>query len=291
MTIAISIKVNDGVVLASDSATTIFGRHSTGAVGVVKIYENANKIFNLRKGQPVGAITWGAGSIGHASVSTLAKDFRQMITEGYVDPDTKEDCAVAPGAYTIEQIAQKFKTFIFDKHYAAEFSTWKDEDKPALGFMIVGYSTNQPLAEEWKIDIVNGKCTGPYCVRKQDQVGITWSGEPEALFRLYGGHSPGLAQVLSDVSLSQEKIKEIMELCRTKLAVPMVMPPMPIQDAIDLAVFLVHTTVNFAKFSPGAATVGGPVEIAAITKYEGFKWVQRKHYFEQSLNPREEGVT
>ena len=43
MTIAISLKVNDGVVLASDSATTILGGDPTGRTGVINIYENANK--------------------------------------------------------------------------------------------------------------------------------------------------------------------------------------------------------------------------------------------------------
>jgi hypothetical protein len=31
-------------------------------------------------------------------------------------------------------------------------------------------------------------------------------------------------------------------------------------------------------------TVGGPTEIAAITKHEGFKWVQRKHFFPRDVN-------
>ena len=36
-----------------------------------------------------------------------------------------------------------------------------------------------------------------------------------------------------------------------------------------------------------AAPVGGPIEIAGITKHEGFKWVRRKHYFDTAMNPRE----
>jgi hypothetical protein len=31
-------------------------------------------------------------------------------------------------------------------------------------------------------------------------------------------------------------------------------------------------------------TVGGVAEIAAITKHEGFKWVQRKHFFKTEYN-------
>src|ERR1700731_4114299 len=51
---------------------------------------------------------------------------------------------------------------------------------------------------------------------------------------------------------------------------------MPIQDAVDLARFLVEATINFVKFSVARPkTVGGPIGIAAITKHEGFRWFQR----------------
>jgi len=62
------------------------------------------------------------------------------------------------------------------------------------------------------------------------------------------------------------------------------MPAMPIQDAIDLSIFLVESTIRFSKFAPGAPTVGGPIEVATITKHERFKWIQRKHYYKQELN-------
>ena len=70
------------------------------------------------------------------------------------------------------------------------------------------------------------------------------------------------------------------------MSIPLLAAPMPIQDAIDFGEFLVQTTATFTRFKHGAATVGGPVESAAITKHEGFKWVRRKHYFDGSLNPR-----
>jgi hypothetical protein len=52
---------------------------------------------------------------------------------------------------------------------------------------------------------------------------------------------------------------------------------MPIQDAIDLARYLAETTVGFIRYSVlRRKTVGGPIEIAAITKHEGFRWAQRR---------------
>ena len=33
-------------------------------------------------------------------------------------------------------------------------------------------------------------------------------------------------------------------------------------------------------------TVGGPVDLAIISKGEGFIWLKRKHYFKSELNPQ-----
>jgi hypothetical protein len=69
-----------------------------------------------------------------------------------------------------------------------------------------------------------------------------------------------------------------------KLSVPVVPAAMPIQDAIELAAFMVETAIRFVRFNLRAETVGGPVEVAVITKHEGFKWVKRKLFFTGELN-------
>jgi len=45
-----------------------------------KIYNNANKIFNLKKVWSIGAMVYGAGGIGASSVETLSKDLRQKFS-------------------------------------------------------------------------------------------------------------------------------------------------------------------------------------------------------------------
>jgi hypothetical protein len=79
MTVALSIKVHDGLVLASDSAATIYASDQDGNLATVNVYNNANKVFNLRRGLPIGGMVWGAGSIGRASIATLAKDLRLRL--------------------------------------------------------------------------------------------------------------------------------------------------------------------------------------------------------------------
>jgi hypothetical protein len=58
---------------------------------------------------------------------------------------------------------------------------------------------------------------------------------------------------------------------------------MPIHDAVDLARCFVEPTNGFVKFSVARPkTVGGSIAIAAITKHEGFQWVQRQKGFDTS---------
>ena len=64
---------------------------------------------------------------------------------------------------------------------------------------------------------------------------------------------------------------------------------MPFGEAINLARFLTDTTVGYTHYLLGPDLVGGPVEIAGISRHEGFKWVARKHYYRPELNPEDPG--
>jgi hypothetical protein len=154
--------------------------------------------------------------------------------------------------------------------------------------MVAGYSAGVSLSEEWIINIKNGECKEFKLIRKKEETGVTWNGLVEPIFRLIFGFSPDLTEILKEAELDDKIIKKIINLCQKKLTATMVIPSMPIQDAIDLAAFLVETTINFSKFTPGLTAVGGPIEIAVITRHEGFKWIKRKYYFDVNLNPKEE---
>lgn len=290
MTIAISLKVNDGVVLAADSATTLQGRdEQTGTTGVVNIYNNANKVFNLLKETPIGAITWGSGSIGAASISTLMKDLRRRFAGLSSE---HHDWKIDTGNYTVLEVATRVRRYMFEELYVPAFSDWPNDKKPALGFIVAGYSSDSGMAEEYQVNIAKGACAeAPVPLRQRQESGLSWSGQPEAITRLVMGLGTAMGEVLQhNLGVPVDEVQAALDVMSSSLEVPLVMPAMPIQDAIDLARFLVETTVGFYRFAPGAPSVGGPIEIAAITKHEGFKWVSRKHYFTRDLNVGERYV-
>ena len=61
---------------------------------------------------------------------------------------------------------------------------------------------------------------------------------------------------------------------------------MPKQELIELAEALVSITAVERKATPDEGTVGGLIDVAFITKHEGFVWIKRKHYFEAKMNLR-----
>ena len=96
------------------------------------------------------------------------------------------------------------------------------------------------------------------------------------------GHSSARAPI---AEVAKADVPKAIPVLQSKLEINVAPPAMPMQDAIDLAEFLVHTTIMFSRFKAGAPTVGGAIEIAAISKHEGFRWVRRKHYYPPELNP------
>jgi hypothetical protein len=291
MSIAVIIGVHDGVVLAADSASTLtVGVPQPGSqpvVGVLNVYDNANKIFNIYKGQPIGCITFGSGSIGNASIATLVKDLRYKLTKGEVTL-TNGTIKFDPKQYTITQVAEILALFLDEE--CTKVSDPAVRKGINMGFLLGGYSSDEPLGESWSVEIKNGVAGHPVELRKKHDPGISWGGQGEVLSRIVQGYSPDLFKILAQTmrrqqgSLSADQLSQMLGPALMYLQAPIVFAPMPIQDAIELARFLVHSAIMFSRFTPGPQIVGGLIEIAAITKHEGFKWISRKHYYDQVLN-------
>ncbi|WP_433291551.1 hypothetical protein ACQPZQ_02405 [Pseudonocardia sp. CA-142604] len=280
MTIAVAINVGDSLVLASDSATTQQWVTPAGHPDTINIWNSANKVFNLRKGLPVGAMTWGQASIDGVSIGTLMKDLRLRLTG---QDAACKDWALDPDSYTIREVADRVRSFLYDDRPAPQPSG-------PLGLMIAGYSADSSQAEWFTISVDASGCAGPIEVLPGGEAGVATFGQPEAFTRLIRGVSTDLPQALVNLGVAPSEAGQYAEAIAAEVSRPIVFTGMPIGEVIDLADFLVETTIRFVRFTPGDATVGGPIEIAALTKHEGFKWVKRKHYFPASLNPTQESM-
>lgn len=277
MTVCVAVKVHDCIVFAADSATSLIETDANGNQQIANIFENANKVFHIRKKLPVCAMTAGIGNFGSASISTLSKDLRRLL--GSDDAKWHVD----PNSYTVEEIAKKARRFFFDER----FQSVDPRPQGSFDYWIGGYSSHADLGEIWRINITDGVCGEPQCEATQDRSTISWGGQPEAINRLLLGYGQAVPLALVDAGADPNKIDALMEHVASRSQANVLTDAMPTIDAIKLAEFLVDTTKKFVQFLPGGNTVGGAVDIATVTKHEGFKWISRKHFYSRSINPLE----
>ena len=58
------------------------------------------------------------------------------------------------------------------------------------------------------------------------------------------------------------------------------------EDMANMAESFISLTSLVRRMSPHEETVGGPVDVAVISKGDGFIWINRKHYFKPEFNPQ-----
>ncbi|AKP56671.1 hypothetical protein [Mycobacteroides abscessus] len=271
MTVAVVVKVHDGIVLAADSALTY---PETG-----QVYNNADKIFHLHRQLPLAAMTFGVGQIDDMSVGGLIKDFRLRLMGK--DPAYGE-WELEPTTYDVEGASRRVVGALHELMARSEM----DFAENPLGIVFAGFSATQAKGEAWGA-IVTGNGDEPELspVAGPSTVGWLAFAQQDATQRLFRGYDDRLyREILEAVP---EESREAVEKIFAQQVVWPLASAMPFADAIQLAKFLVEVTSGYAHFIPGPDTVGGDIDVAGISRHEGFKWVSRKHYYDLRLNPGE----
>ncbi len=111
----------------------------------------------------------------------------------------------------------------------------------------------------------------------------------ETIVGLLNGGNPDLAKKISDFDLSiisNEFESQLNELKREKQIAPTLdtVAILSKEDLAEMAESLIYLTYLKLRISSTEESVGGPIDVAIISKGDGFIWKKRKHYFEESLN-------
>lgn len=108
---------------------------------------------------------------------------------------------------------------------------------------------------------------------------------------------PGVSKRTKDKVLKQaaQAIEPTMETIRQSLQsvrrdsfaepVARLVNMLPREELASMAEALVNLTSFKRRISWDAETVGGPIDVAVISRGDGFIWIKRKHYFAPELNP------
>jgi hypothetical protein len=268
MSIVACVKVYDGIALGADSATQITGRDPHGNINVLKVYQNATKIFQFQDA-PVGILTYGIGNIGEKSIETLLREYNinHKIEAGNFSSNDKQ--------YTVQNISQGLLQY-FRGLYEQQFTAIPQEQKPILGLYIAGYSENESLGEEF--EFVIPKDGTHKVVRPPGQFGASWRGISVPFSRLYFGIDPRVEERFTQ--MGRQDVIPIINQLKNEFSSKVIYNGMPIFDAIKFVEFILLTTIKLAYFEIGAPSCSEPIDLAVI-KDGKFTWKQKKELKEQ----------
>jgi hypothetical protein len=277
MTVAISLNLSDGVVLAADSAATVPGEGGS----VLKTYENAEKVFALGN-RPIGVALYGIAALGSRSVSSYLNEFEQTDPDDVLASDTD-----------LSEIVEALRDFLLNAYLSdlapllaqALDMPYEDipvEQIPILGVVVGGFSHGAFLSEVWHISIPTNAAAGSATQeRAPGQFGSNWYAMLEPIRRYFKGYDPALlgeafnyvlsargAPTFEDREMSPQEIEGLQEILnRHEYIIPV--QAMPMAEGIAHARFLVDLVISHHRYAVGAPVVGGAIRIGSVTHREG----------------------
>lgn len=278
MSLGIAFKGPEGLVLAADSRVTLLAQIQGGLVPpgtqvvMPATFDNATKLLSVPSQKHVAAITYGAGAIGLQAPRTAASfmpEFDFNLTQ-----ETKS-------RLTVEDFAKELSAF-----FAAQ---WTTAGMPAAGtaaaqnqdmvFIVAGYDDEKaPYGRIYEVKIPSSPT--PIELLSGGQFGAAWGGQRELTDRLLQGFDPQLPMLVQQhlnvpVADQQAAAAALSAALSTKLTIPIPWQFLPLQDCVDLSIFLLRTTITLQKWTVGIRGVGGAIDLATITR-TGFSPIQQK---------------
>jgi len=262
MSLGVAIKGTEGVVLAADSRVTLSATAPNRPPLSVN-FDNATKLLSFSDGKHkhVGAITYGAAVIGLRTASSFIPEFEQKALAGKEDRLSIKEYAV--------ELGQFFKT-------RWDEAMPKDYPGPQMTFVVAGYDRDAAYGSVFLFEVPNSLEPLERNAGDKD-FGMTWGGQLEIGSRLIHGFDPRLQGILQEkFGLDEREGNGLVEELTNRLQFPIPYEVLPLQDCIDLAIFMVRTTIAAQNLAIGIRGVGGPVDVATITRERGLHFVQRK---------------
>jgi len=275
MSLGIALKGTEGIVIAADSRVTLFGQLPTSdpntKLVVPATFDNATKVLKTEKQKFVAAVTFGAGAIGLTEPRTASSFMPEFEAE--IDHTTR---------LTVKEFAEKLGSFFLRQWTAAGMAPTPPLNENMV-FVVAGYDPNKPYGDIYGLHIP--LAPDPQQLIPDGQFGAYWGGQREMTDRLLSGFDPSVPDVVQDV-LGIDAANRDPDLGRklqSRLGIAIPWQFLPLQDCVDLCIFLVRTTIVLQKWLVGVRGVGGAVDVVTITRTEGRKEVQVKQVIGEKL--------
>jgi len=240
MSLVIAVYVPEGIVMASDSreSITIEGKTPDGKDFKVETVNSdaVTKTFFLPE-QRVGISSFGEDVLGRQPVATHIKSF--VETNLSAGDDVK---SIPP------RLLAHLRGLFPEAQTGFHVAGYRREGKVSVPYVYYCHVARNELGRR------NVKPDGTI------SYGATWSGEVDILL-----------SILSPVTVKDDSGAEKV----VRNVSPVAWEAMPLQDAIDFAIYAIQTTIDTMRFQARRKTVGGPIDVLALTPDQAM-WIQRK---------------
>jgi 20S proteasome alpha/beta subunit len=307
MTLIINVTTPDGIVMASDSRQS-----QRNIKQITRISTNtADKLFQVNKQVIVGT----AGLAFFPNEKGMPTNVSKYINDFSNDNDLDE--------LTVKEIAYKLHDYI-----NARYPWEKQLDLSAQQLKIEAEQKGAQVLSiekledsiEFKIKQVNGRieeghldieavdilvsgynddgttqtyelrCPGEITLERDvEEYGSTWVGQGDVVSRIILGYDSKMLNMPVFQRNNNQKNELITQLHGLEYNIQWGL--MTLQDAINLAVFLIKSTQMIQRYADGinmdigdVQNVGGPIDIAVIRDGEGIEWINKKQlYYPQNI--------
>jgi hypothetical protein len=257
MSLGIVIKGPEGVVLAADSRVTLMAQLQNTLAMPVN-FDNATKLLSFSKPHMyVGAVSYGAAVIGSRTAHSFIPEFELTLPEERL---------------RLEDFSERLSRFFLDRWHE---NVPENYTGPDMTFIVGGYDADEAYGRVFLFGIPrqpDPRAQNP----GEQEFGMTWGGQLQVASRLIQGYDPNLLGIVrQSLNLSDEQVTHLQEQIKP-IALRIPFQILPLQDCIDLATFLIRTTIIAQGLSVDLRGVGGPIDVAIITRTDGLKYVQQK---------------
>lgn len=279
MSLGIAIKGPEGVVLAADSRVTMFTQFQPPPpqppILIPSTFDHATKLLRVKHGDQshVAAITFGAGAIGFAEPRTA---------RSYM-PEFEKQVA-GEKRLSVSAFAEQLSAF-FGKCWAESDMPQQQPQQNDMFFYVGGYDGEDPYGKVIGFSIPSAPNPAPAI--PEGQFGAAWGGQREITDRLIQGFDPRIPELVEEIFAIPQENRNPQELYKQltiKVGASIPWQFLPLQDCVDLAMFLIRTTISYQRFTVGIRAVGGAIDVAAITR-DGLNEIQTKQITGEREHP------
>lgn len=246
MSFIITVYVSEAIVMASDSRQLITIKRQAASETNPTAIETINSDFVyktfLLANQRTAVSTCGESMLGKVNVASYVKRFEEEKLR------EKDD---------VVTVAQKITEFFAENFPGAHVS-----------FHVAGFRKESGISMPYVY--------GCYIARNEvKRLNVKPSTEEITYGAAWGGEGDIMARVFSSYGVQAKN-----ETAEQRLKAMVVWDAMPVQDAIDFAIYAVRTTIDTIRFQARPKTVGGPIDVLLLTP-EIITWIQKKQYTRQ----------